>query len=140
MRHSFRETSVWRKHRLTDCRLTYTMRNQQEPKAIACWQKEVMEREDNINGSKKRRIGEKDLIPLLPIRLAQGELRAVRPSADGQSEKATDGVMVNINKVEPNRDQPRKNFDEDALVELSESIRQFGVLQPLLVQDKKRLL
>ena len=45
-------------------------------------------------------------------------------------------VLVNINKVEPNRDQPRKNFDEDALLELAESIKQFGVLQPLLVQDK----
>ncbi len=47
-----------------------------------------------------------------------------------------DEVMVNINKVEPNREQPRKNFNEDALLELSESIKQFGVLQPLLVQDK----
>lgn len=46
-------------------------------------------------------------------------------------------VLVNISKVEPNRDQPRKNFDEDALLELSESIKQFGVLQPLLVQDRK---
>lgn len=45
-------------------------------------------------------------------------------------------VLVNINKVEPNREQPRKNFDEDALLELAESIKQFGVLQPLLVQDK----
>lgn len=44
--------------------------------------------------------------------------------------------MVNINKVEPNKEQPRKNFDEDALLELSESIKQFGVLQPLIVQDK----
>lgn len=47
-----------------------------------------------------------------------------------------DEVMVNINKVEPNRNQPRKNFDEDALLELAESIKQFGILQPLLVQDK----
>ena len=46
-------------------------------------------------------------------------------------------VLVNITKVEPNWDQPRKNFDEDALLELSESIKQFGVLQPLLVQDRK---
>lgn len=46
-------------------------------------------------------------------------------------------VMININKVEPNKEQPRKNFDEDALLELSESIKQFGVLQPLLVTDKK---
>ena len=49
-------------------------------------------------------------------------------------EPGTDATMMNINKVEPNRDQPRKKFDEDALLELSESIKQFGVLQPLLVQ------
>ena len=53
------------------------------------------------------------------------------------NEKAVDGILMDIKKVEPNRDQPRKNFDEDALIELSESIKQFGVLQPLLVQDKK---
>lgn len=58
-------------------------------------------------------------------------------SISEKNEKAVDGVLVNINKVEPNREQPRKNFDEDALVELSESVKQFGVLQPLLVQDKK---
>lgn len=46
-------------------------------------------------------------------------------------------IMVRINEVEPNRDQPRKDFDEDALMELSDSIRQFGILQPLLVQKKK---
>lgn len=48
-----------------------------------------------------------------------------------------DAIMVDIQKVEPNREQPRKNFDEDALLELSDSIRQFGILQPLLVQDRK---
>ena len=57
--------------------------------------------------------------------------------SDIKNEKVVEGVLVNINKVEPNREQPRKNFDEDALQELSESIKQFGVLQPLLVQDKK---
>lgn len=46
-------------------------------------------------------------------------------------------TMLDITKVEPNRQQPRKNFDEDSLLELSESIKQFGVLQPLLVQDRK---
>jgi ParB family chromosome partitioning protein len=46
-------------------------------------------------------------------------------------------TMIDINKVEPNREQPRKNFDEDALVELSESIKQYGVIQPLIVQDRK---
>ena len=45
--------------------------------------------------------------------------------------------MVRITKVEPNREQPRKKFDEDALMELADSIKQFGLLQPILVQDRK---
>ena len=45
-------------------------------------------------------------------------------------------IMVKIAQVEPSRKQPRKQFDEDALLELAEYIKQFGVLQPLLVQKK----
>lgn len=51
--------------------------------------------------------------------------------------QSKDITKVKITKVEPNREQPRKNFDEDALQELSESIKQFGLLQPILVQDRK---
>ena len=46
-------------------------------------------------------------------------------------------IMVKINQVEPNRDQPRREFDEDSLMELADSIKQFGILQPLIVQKKK---
>ncbi len=46
-------------------------------------------------------------------------------------------IKIKITKIEPNRDQPRKQFDEDSLLELSESIKQYGVLQPLVVSDKK---
>ena len=53
-----------------------------------------------------------------------------------KSNHAADAVMIDINKVEPNREQPRKKFDEDALIELSESIKQFGILQPLLCQER----
>lgn len=45
-------------------------------------------------------------------------------------------TLVDINKVEPNREQPRKNFNEDALQELAESIKQYGIIQPLVVQKK----
>ena len=45
-------------------------------------------------------------------------------------------TIVKITRVEPNRKQPRKNFDEDALQELADSIKQFGLLQPILVQDR----
>lgn len=46
-------------------------------------------------------------------------------------------LLVKISKVEPNQTQPRKQFNEDALLELAESIKQYGILQPLLVSDKK---
>lgn len=46
-------------------------------------------------------------------------------------------IMVSIDKVEPNADQPRKAFDEDALMELSDSIKQHGVLSPLWVHEVK---
>lgn len=45
--------------------------------------------------------------------------------------------IVKLTKVEQSREQPRKQFDADALQELAESIKQFGVLQPLLVQKKE---
>ena len=45
--------------------------------------------------------------------------------------------MVKLSKIEPNRSQPRKDFNEDTLIELSESIKQYGVLEPLLVSKKK---
>lgn len=43
---------------------------------------------------------------------------------------------LKVSSIEPNSSQPRKNFDEDSLNELAESIKKFGVLQPLLVQKK----
>ena len=52
------------------------------------------------------------------------------------SENKNPETMVKLTAVEPNRDQPRKNFDEDALLELAESIKQFGLLQPILVQER----
>ena len=45
-------------------------------------------------------------------------------------------MKLKINQVEPNREQPRKVFDEEALQELAESIKQFGILQPLIVQKR----
>lgn len=59
------------------------------------------------------------------------EVKETNVSANGPE------TIVKITKVEPNREQPRKNFDEDALQELADSIKQFGLLQPILVQDRK---
>lgn len=85
--------------------------------------------------AKKGGLG-KGIDSLIPNKVSK-PAESVKTEAGAKNEKVIEGVLVNINKVEPNREQPRKNFDEDALQELSESIKQFGVLQPLLVQDKK---
>ena len=53
------------------------------------------------------------------------------------NENATDSdsaVKVNINDIEPNRDQPRKDFDEAAISELADSIAQHGLIQPIVVR------
>ena len=54
-----------------------------------------------------------------------------------EKKQVSSELKVKISSVEPNRSQPRKQFDEDSLLELAESIKQYGVLQPLLVSDKK---
>ena len=45
-------------------------------------------------------------------------------------------VMLKITEVEPSREQPRKSLNEDALLELADSIKQFGIIQPLIVQKQ----
>lgn len=63
-----------------------------------------------------------------------------KPVTEKKAEKEDNQAaetIIKITQVEPNREQPRKNFDEDALQELADSIKQFGLLQPILVQDRK---
>lgn len=55
-----------------------------------------------------------------------------------EAENVSRETLININEIEPNRNQPRKKFDEDALQELADSIKQYGVLQPLILQKKDR--
>lgn len=70
--------------------------------------------------------------------LGKGLDSLIPASGNSESKEARQAeTIVKIAKVEPNRDQPRKNFDEDALQELADSIKQFGLLQPILVQDRK---
>ena len=71
------------------------------------------------------------------------EKKSIKSPQKSETSKSTEKqepqngeLMMKINMVEPNRDQPRKNFEEDALLELADSIKQMGVLQPLLVRKR----
>ncbi len=55
----------------------------------------------------------------------------------GEKKKGSSVEYVKISMVEPNPEQPRRTFNEDELQELADSIKQHGVIQPILVQDKK---
>ena len=86
---------------------------------------------------KKKGLG-KGLDSLIPDNKSMNSVTSEKTVESKEDAAAKSGVQVmKINEVEPNRDQPRKNFDEDALLELSDSIKQFGVLQPLLVRKRK---
>ena len=76
----------------------------------------------------------KGLDSLIPNTIGESKGKADKGTG---TENKNPETMVKLTAVEPNRDQPRKNFDEDALLELSDSIKQFGVLQPLLVRKRK---
>lgn len=82
-----------------------------------------------------KRLG-KGLDALIPSGLGvDSNPKKAETKKEEQTESSSE-TLVKITMVEPNRDQPRKNFDEDALQELADSIKQFGLLQPILVQQR----
>lgn len=83
-------------------------------------------------GKTPRGLG-KGLDSLIPVATPKTETKP----AEEKREDNGQGTYVKITKVEPNREQPRKNFDEDALQELADSIKQYGIVEPLIVQDRK---
>ena len=54
--------------------------------------------------------------------------------AENETEDSNSSVMLKISEIEPNRSQPRRDFDENSLSDLAQSISQHGLLQPLLVR------
>lgn len=86
-------------------------------------------------GKAPRGLG-KGLDSLIPVSSSAPKSSTESKAADKKKEQGQE-TMVKITKVEPNREQPRKKFDEDALQELADSIKQYGVISPILVQDRK---
>lgn len=63
------------------------------------------------------------------------KIKVVEKVVEKIVEKPAD-IYLKLSEIEPNREQPRKTFDEDSLMELADSIKQFGIIQPILVQKK----
>ena len=84
---------------------------------------------------KKSGLG-KGLDSLIPKQSVEKKTVSAKPETVVKTVVKKEEIKLRISEVEPNREQPRKKFDEDALLELSESIKQYGVLQPLLVQKR----
>ena len=82
---------------------------------------------------KKKNALVKGLNVLIPETGPQPPQRRRRKSS---SEASHQGVMISVNEIEPNRNQPRKTFDDASLQELAESIKQFGIIQPIVVKKK----
>lgn len=61
----------------------------------------------------------------------------VKSEIDVNKKGATPDKLVKISKIEPRKDQPRKTFNEDKLQELADSIKKYGVIEPIIVQDRK---
>ncbi len=72
------------------------------------------------------------LIPSVPI-MDSGLAKEV---AEKKEDHSISELMMPIQKLEPNPQQPRNQFDEDGLQELADSIKQYGILQPLLVKKR----
>ncbi|MCH5280394.1 MAG: ParB/RepB/Spo0J family partition protein [Lachnospiraceae bacterium] len=75
----------------------------------------------------------KGLDALIPV---SGDASRRKNNSAAEKEQGAE-TLVKITEVEPNREQPRKTFDEDTLNELADSIKQFGLLQPILVQKRR---
>lgn len=81
--------------------------------------------------STKRGLG-KGLDSMIPKKI---EISA-KDSKEDISENVSRETLVKISDIEPHSGQPRKHFNEDALDELAESIKQYGIIQPLVLQKK----
>lgn len=60
----------------------------------------------------------------------------VKSEIDVNKKASSPDKMIKISKIEPRKDQPRKTFNEDKLQELADSIKKYGIIEPIIVQDQ----
>lgn len=73
----------------------------------------------------------KGLDSMIPDKIEHNNSKSNKKEIDDNVSRET---FININEIEPNKGQPRKNFEEDTLQELADSIKQYGIIQPLILQ------
>ena len=66
-----------------------------------------------------------------------GDEEIKQPAKSENIKEEPKETTLKLSQIEPNKEQPRKNFEEDAIQELSDSIKQYGIIQPLVVKKRK---
>ncbi len=83
----------------------------------------------------KRGLG-KGLDVMIPSKNSSSNEKISKNEKEEEKKNVSSETFIKVQDIEPNGSQPRKKFDEDSLHELAESIKQYGILQPLLLQKK----
>ena len=87
---------------------------------------------NGVSGNAPSANGQKANEPIIIEKIVE---KVVEKPVEKIVEKPVEQTLK-LNLIEPNSEQPRKNFDEESLQELADSIKQYGILQPLIVQKK----
>lgn len=102
------------------------------------YKKESFHAKTNSSLKQNEKTEKDDTAAMDSVQIPGDAVNTAALAKDGQQEEpAQTELELKVSELEPNRDQPRKAFDEVQLEELADSIRKYGVLQPLLVQKKK---
>ena len=80
----------------------------------------------------------KGLDSMIPQKVMQTKDNKTDVRAKKNEDNVSRETLININQIEPNKSQPRRNFNEDSLHELADSIKLYGIIQPLILQKRDK--
>lgn len=80
----------------------------------------------------------KGLDSMIPQKVIQSKDNKLDVKTKKNEDNVSRETLININQIEPNKSQPRRNFNEDTLHELADSIKLYGIIQPLILQKKDK--
>lgn len=80
----------------------------------------------------------KGLDSMIPQKVVQPKDNKVDVKTKKNEDNVSRETLININQIEPNKSQPRRNFNEDTLHELADSIKIYGIIQPLILQKRDK--